>query len=187
VCLSPAALEVFGVSIPLRIDLLVVFRSMMCLGEQFRWGGCLTSVLISWPCDCLSRSLNVTVIPQPHVGLFRGEGDHWKLWRVSRSPYHTWLDCLRLRMNTELPGAVTVDDITVMAKCQRCRSTRFCRCSISGLGCTGSFLSSKILLGEALLPCFSLPVVISYSPSINNNSAAKLPEHRFCSDNRYLP
>lgn len=51
------------------------------------------------------------------------------------------------------------------------------RCGIPGLASSWSLLASQILLGEALLPGFALPVVISNAPAVDDDPAAKLPEH----------
>ena len=113
--LSPTALKILAASIPLLIDRLVVLRSMMCLGQEFRRRASLCSILISWPRNLLPWPLNVTIISKPHIGLLWSKSDHGKLSCASRSTYHPRLDCLRLvRMNTKLPRAVAVHNVAVM-------------------------------------------------------------------------
>jgi hypothetical protein len=57
--------------------------------------------------------------------------------------------------------------------------TRFCR--------SGSFLSGKVLFGEALLSRLAFPVVIPDPPSVDNQPAPKLPKHGPRRYNRNLP
>ena len=40
-----------------------------------------------------------------------------------------------------------------------------------------SLFSCSIFLGEALFSSLALPVVVAYAPSVDNQPAAKLPEH----------
>lgn len=50
--------------------------------------------------------------------------------------------------------------------------------SLSGFRGTRSLLSGWILFGETLLDRFRLPVVVSDSPAVFDDSTSKLSEHR---------
>jgi hypothetical protein len=93
---------------------------------------------------------------------------------------------MRLWRAREWSGVVAVDNLGV-------RSTSKQNVVLSslgrfpGLGCARSFLAGKIGLGEALLACLGLPVVVSNSSAINNDSASELAEHGPGGNNCDLP
>jgi hypothetical protein len=60
-------------------------------------------------------------------------------------------------------------------------------CRFSGSGGTWSLFAGGILLREALLDGFGLPVVVSHSPPVFDDTAAELTEHGARSHHGNLP
>jgi hypothetical protein len=175
--LSPMAVKIFMTSVSLQVYLLVVLRGLVCVCQQFCWGTCLCAILISWPVDLLPWTLEVTIVSQAHVRLLRRKGNHWKRCCTSWCTHHAWLNCLWLWVNIKMTRIVAVDNIPMNAQSQRGIRTGLCGRRIPSLGRTGSFFSSEIFLGKPLFPSFCLPIVVSYTSPVNNNSAAELAEH----------
>ena len=184
--LSPMTFEVFAAPASLLVDRLVVLCSMMRLSEQFRRGTSLCSILIRGPRDFLSWPLYVAIVSEAHIRLFRSKSDHRELRCVSRPTYHSWLDRLRLRMNTKLCWAIGIHNVAVVTQSQRCTGTSFRCCCVSSLCCSRPLFSCKIFLGESLLSSLSFPIIIPNPSSIRNNPASKLSKHRLGCHNRNL-
>lgn len=84
------------------------------------------------------------------------------------------------RLHSVKARAVAVDDFSsegVTDSCLRFSGRRF-SCS----RCPGSFLTSRVILGEPLLSRLALPVIIANTPTVHDDSAAKLAKHRPSSD-----
>jgi hypothetical protein len=90
------------------------------------------------------------------------------------------LDEVRLRGAGEGSRVIAVHDLWVRASQQ---DVVLGLSRLSGLGCAGALLSSKISLGEALFPGLGFPIVIPNSSTVANNTASKLSEHGPGSDN----
>jgi hypothetical protein len=112
--LPPPTLNKLLAAIALRVYLFVILDSVMRLRQQFRGRACLSPILIRWPCDLLPWSLNVTVIPQTHVGLFWCKCNHRQWIGTPTGTNHAWLNCLRLRMDSKMPRAIAVNNVTVV-------------------------------------------------------------------------
>jgi hypothetical protein len=52
-----------------------------------------------------------------------------------------------------------------------------CSSSVSSLSGARPLLSRQILLGKSLLPRFAFPIIVTNSPTIHDDTAAKLTEH----------
>jgi hypothetical protein len=100
---------------------------------------------------------------------------------------------------------IVVNNVTLMAQHGTCGSTcigrigvgvgsgvgvgigvRFSGCCIPSLCPTRPLLARQISFGETLLPCLCFPIIITYSPTIHNYSAPKLPKHGPCCYDCYL-
>ena len=113
--LSPTTLKVLAASTSLLVYLLIVLRSMMRLGQEFRSRAPLSSILVCWTCNFLSRPLDIAIISQAHIGLLWSKSDHRKLCYVASGSYHGGLNSLWLWMNAKLPWTVAVHNVPVMA------------------------------------------------------------------------
>jgi hypothetical protein len=113
--LSPTAIEVFMTPISLRIYLFIVFGGLVSLRQKFRWGAGLGTILISWPCDFLTRALNIAIVSQTHVALLGCKCNHGKSGCASWGTYHAWLYSLWLGMNAKMARVIAVNDIAMMA------------------------------------------------------------------------
>ena len=185
---SPPLIQVLTAPPSLQVDLLVVLCSLVSVCQQLIWRSLLRTILISWTCNFLARALDAAILPQTHVWLLGCKSNHGQLCDVALSANSTWLHHLRLGMDSEVSSwAVAVDDIAMMPQCQGRVRTCFSGCCISGLRSSWPFLSSKVLLGEALLTCLGFPVVVSNPSAVDDDSAAKLSKHRFGSHNCNLP
>jgi hypothetical protein len=75
--LLPKIIYVLAPRVTLLVNLLAVVGSMMSLGEELRrWAG-LSTILICWALDLMSRSWHVSKIPQSKVVLIWRSSDHW--------------------------------------------------------------------------------------------------------------
>jgi hypothetical protein len=95
---SPVAVHEIATHLALVVDCPVVFRCVMSLCVKFaNWGG-LRAVLVGRACDFLARAglENAGVIAAPCVVVI-------------------WLNKLWLRSAPELPGRVTVDNLSMWA------------------------------------------------------------------------
>lgn len=88
---------------------------------------------------------------------------------------------------SEVDGSLDVGNVTLVVHHGGSVGARFCGRRVSRLGPTRPLLTREVLLGETLLPCLGLPVIIADSSSINYYSAAKLSEHRPSCYYRDLP
>lgn len=92
---------------------------------------------------------------------------------------------MRLRRAREGSGG-TIDDFGMRSAChQRVVLGRLGR--FPGLGRAGALLAGEIGLGEALFAGLGLPVVVSHSSAVHDDSASELSEHGPGRDNCDLP
>jgi hypothetical protein len=130
--------------------------------------------------------LNIAVVSQTHIGLLGRKSNHGKLRCTSWRTDHAWLNRLWLGMDTEVSRIIAVNDIPVMAQSQWSWSTSFRSSGVSRLRSTGPFLSGEVFFGKSLLSSLGFPVVIADAPSMFNDPATKLSEHRPSRDNSNL-
>ena len=112
--LSPMALKVFTTSISLRIYLFIILGGLMCVCQELSRWACLSPVLVCRPSDFLPWPLDVAVVPQTHIGLFRSKCNHGKRCHTAWATYHAWLNRLRLGVESKMCWTVAVDNVTVM-------------------------------------------------------------------------
>jgi len=157
--LRPDSLQVFGAISSLCYQTLVELSCVRSSIEDFGGRSWLGSVLVRLTRNFMSRSLNVAVVTGPQVVRCR-KADH-------RKRRHTW--CLL---------AVAVNDLALRHGRKQCRILgMLCRRRFSLLCGTRSLLSGGIIFSKALLPCFGLPVIVSYAPPTHNEPTPELTKH----------
>lgn len=121
----------------------------------------------------LSRPLDLAI---PIVGWI----DHRKrCHRRSNSGMHRWW------LHHLETWSSAVHNITGL-KHVLSRTELFCCSGLFRFRCAWSFFSGSVFFGEALLPSFRFPIVVSHSPALLYNPATELTKHGSCCDDSYL-
>jgi len=113
--LSPSLIEILTAPVSLQVDGFVVLSSMVSLRQELLWRASLCTVLVRWAGDLLAGPLDVAKISLTHIGLFWCQRDHGKGRCSAWNSHKTWLDRLRLGMDTaKVSRIIAVDYVTVV-------------------------------------------------------------------------
>lgn len=177
VWLPPDVLQVLGPDIAGLVQRTVVLSGMMRVLVYLRERAGLRPVLVRLPGDLLAWAAldEVAVVSGPRVIHIWSNCYHGHSCRGPQRSHHTWLH-ERLRSTAELVS-IRVHNLALGSSRERWHVVVRLGRRFSGLGRAWSLLPRHVGLGEALFARLSLPVVVTHSPAVQDDPAAKLPEH----------
>jgi hypothetical protein len=160
----PIVLQILPSMISLLIEDLVEFRRMGRLIQYLGGGTGLRAILVRGSGDLLPWARDAGEFSHPWI-IGGRKVDHGKRSQTGREAREPWGKCLWMRQALQV-RSVAIDDISVPQRRKDAGARGLCSGSIPCLRGAGPFLTCQVLLGEALLPGFALPVVIANPSAI---------------------